>query len=97
MYYTQNKNARISSRVTRNNKLRTETSRRDSGVEMAVSTDANNSTRLFLDLSGERFNGTELNVELNGREARTLFRLLAKHYDYVGKTLDPVRADSYVG
>jgi hypothetical protein len=74
---SQNKNARINSRIDRTGKLRTETQRRDEGsVLMAVSTDQNNdSTNLFID-----FPGYEGNVRLSGREARSLYRLLRKHY-----------------
>jgi hypothetical protein len=73
-----NKNARIESRVCRNGKLRTETARRDDGVwNAAVTTDPQtNATNLFLDLE----DGTT--VKLSGREARTLYLLLSKHYDY---------------
>lgn len=74
-FYPQNKNARINSRIDRTGKLRTETQRRDEGSTlMAISTDENNdSTNLFIDLP-------DSNVRLDGREARTLYRLLRKHY-----------------
>ena len=81
-YYDQNRNARISTRVDRTGKLRTETQRRDTGtVTMAVSTDRFNSTNLFIDFPG--FDG---NIHLNGREARSLYRLLRKHYGRAGKS-----------
>lgn len=97
--YTQptNRNARIRSRQTKNGKLRTETYSRNDGFAAAIST-GTNGTRMFIDLTGEREFGPVENrsydsIELNGREARTLFRLLAKHYGYTGKSLDPVTAD----
>lgn len=78
---SQNKNARIVSRVSRNGKLRTETARRDQGsTEMAVTTDPrSNASKLFLDLD----DGSS--VSLSGREARTLYRLLSAHFEYSGK------------
>jgi len=81
-YVPQNRNATIRSRQTRNGKLRTETFRRDEDtVSMAVSThNVNNSTDLFIDIPGTS------SVRLNGRQARTLFRLLRTHYDYTGKS-----------
>lgn len=82
-YFDQNKNARIGTRIDRTGKLRTETQRRDEGsILMAVSTDQrNDSTNLFID-----FPGFEGNVRLNGREARSLYRLLRKHYGKAGKS-----------
>lgn len=79
--FVSNKNAIIASRVDRTNKLRTETQRRDNGsVEMAISTDkVNNSTNLFIDIG-------EDTVRLDGHEARSLYRLLRKHYGYTGKS-----------
>lgn len=83
-YFYQNKNARIVTRIDRTGKLRTETQRRDTGsILMAVSTDQrNDSTNLFID-----FPGCEGNVRLNGREARTLYRLLRNHYGKARKSL----------
>lgn len=82
-YFDQNKNARIGTRIDKTGKLRTETQRRDEGtVVMAVSTDQrDNSTNLFID-----FPGFEGNVRLTGRDARTLYRLLRKHYGKAGKS-----------
>lgn len=76
-----NKNARIVSRRTQNNKLRTETQYRDPGtMTAAVSTDTTGSTRLFVDMpDGKSFN-------LTGHEARTLKRLLDRHYAFTGKS-----------
>jgi hypothetical protein len=78
----KNKNARISTRVTENGKLRTETARRDTGtLNIAASTDpGTNATRLFVDFE----NGNSFN--LSGREARTLYRLLRKHYKFSRKS-----------
>lgn len=78
----QNKNARIQSRVSRNGKLRTETSRRDLGTtNMALSTDPNSkASRLFIDFE------TGESVNLTGREARTLYRLLRAHYKFSRKS-----------
>ena len=82
-YFDQNKNARIGTRIDRTGKLRTETQRRDDGtVLMAVSTDQrNDSTNLFID-----FPGIDGNVRLTGQEARTLYRLLRKHYGAARKS-----------
>jgi hypothetical protein len=84
-YNDSNRNARISSRVDRTGKLRTETQRRDEdSLKMAVSTDQkNNSTRLFIDLDGVV---NEASVTLDGRQARSLYRLLRKHYGKTGKS-----------
>jgi len=80
--FVQNKNARIVSRVSRNGKLRTETQGRDFGTtNMALSTDPNSkATRLFIDFEGGD------TVNLSGRQARTLYRLLRTHYKYAGKS-----------
>jgi hypothetical protein len=76
-----NKNSRIVTRVTKNGKLRTETSRRDDGADRySVSTDMHNRTRLFIDLEGGNIRGGET-VEMSGHQARTLYRLLARHFD----------------
>jgi hypothetical protein len=79
----QNKNARIATRIDRTGKLRTETQRRDDGsVVMAVSTDqTSNATNLFID-----FPESGGNVRFNGRQARSLYRLLRKHYGKAGKS-----------
>jgi len=84
--YDQNRNARIATRTDKTGKLRTETQRRDpSSVVMAVSTDQrSNSTNLFIDFGS--FGSTD-NVRLSGREARSLYRLLRKHYKEVRGTV----------
>ena len=72
-----NRNAGIRTRVTRNKKIRTETYRRDDGsINVAATLDpSSNSTRLYVDLP----DGTYLT--LNGREARTVYRVLQRHYN----------------
>lgn len=84
---SQNKNARIVSRIDRTGKSRTETQRRDEGsVRMAVSTDdRNDSTNLFIDFPSNDSDGVDT-VRLNGHEARSLYRLLRKHYGYTSKS-----------
>jgi len=77
-----NRNASIRSRSDRSGKSRTETYNRDFGTtNFAVSTDpTSNSTSLFIDsIYG--------NIRLTGSEARTLYRLLNKHYEFTGKSL----------
>lgn len=77
-----NRNARIETRRDRNGRIRTETTRRDSGaITMAASTSVNgDSTKVYIDCP----NGDV--VSLDGRQARTLFRLLSAHYDATGKS-----------
>lgn len=77
-----NKNAVINSRIDRTGKARTETQRRDGdALLMAVSTDRrNNRTRLFIDTP----DGDTL--RFSGREARSLYRLLRKHYGFTQKS-----------
>lgn len=89
--FDTNRNARIRSRVCKNKKLRTETVNRESGPDMAITTDPRlNSTSLFIDNIED-----ETTTRLNGHQARTLFRLLSNHYSYTGKSVDPfVYADS---
>jgi hypothetical protein len=79
-----NSNSRVIVRSDKNGNVRTETSRRDPGsLELAISTNPRmNSTRLFIDCEGREFGYPTL--EFNGREARTLFLALRKHFDAVG-------------
>ena len=79
----QNRNAAIRTREDRTGKLRTETLRRDkNSIAAAVSTDPkNDSTALFIDFPD---NATPL--RLDGRQARTLYRLLQKHYRSTDKS-----------
>lgn len=82
-FFTTNKNARIASRTDRTGKLRTETQRRDvDTIALAISTDQrNDSTQLFIDLPSY-----EGSLQLNGRQARSLYRLLRKHYGAARKS-----------
>ena len=80
-YVPQNRNAVIRTREDRTGKTRTETHRRDSGVNVAVSTNTKtNSTNLFVDLpNGDVFSA-------DGRTARTIYRILQEHYLATGKS-----------
>jgi hypothetical protein len=80
-YVPSNRNAVIRSREDRTGKTRTETHRRDSGVDVAISTNPKtNSTNLFVDLpDGNTF-------VADGRTARTIYRVLQAHYSATGKT-----------
>lgn len=83
--WNTNKTARIRSRVTRNGKYRTETALREEGSDnIAVTTDKSNATTVFIDFEGGQFNGGET-VRLDGRQARTLYRVLSNHYSLLGK------------
>lgn len=82
-----NKNAHIISRVDRTGKIRTETVRRDANeFDVAVSTNPRTgATRVFFDSEGREGNfGGLASLTLNGRQARTLFLALQKHYDEAG-------------
>jgi len=76
-----NRNASIRAREDRTGKYRTETYNRDwDSTNFAVSTDpTSNSTSLFID-------SVEGSLRLSGSEARTLYRLLNKHYAFTGKS-----------
>ena len=78
----QNRNATIRTREDRRGKLRTETARRDGdSLTAAVSTDPrNDSTNLFVDFPDRS------TVRFDGRQARTLYRLLQKHYRETNKS-----------
>lgn len=84
-----NKSAVIRSRVDRTGKVRTETARRnDVSFTAAVSTDErSNSTNLYLDFNTFGEDRPDQTVRLDGRQARTLYRLLAKHYGFTNKSL----------
>lgn len=83
-----NKNSRIINRIDRNGKVRTETSRRDSGaLDVALSTNLRDgSTRLFIDADGRSIGHAEgyATLTLDGRQARTLFVALQRHFGTVG-------------
>jgi hypothetical protein len=81
-YVPQNRNATIRTRSDRTGKLRTETCRRDEdSIVAAVSTDTkNDSTNLFVDFPDRS------TVRFDGRQARTIYRLLQKHYREMNKS-----------
>lgn len=79
-----NSNARIQTRTDRSGKTRTETARRTTGIDVAASTDNRGSTRLFLDNADFDNNG---DVVLTGQQARTLYRVLRRHFRSVGKSI----------
>lgn len=82
-FVAQNRNAVIRTREDRTGKTRTETARRDgTTITAAVSTNPKtDSTKLFIDFPNR--GGV---VEFSGSEARTLYRLLQKHYEQTGKS-----------
>ena len=81
--FETNENSRIVSRVTPNSKLRTETRYRDVGSDrFAISTDpSSNTTKFFIDLDGGEIRGGET-IELTGRQARTIQRVLNQHFEF---------------
>ena len=90
-FFDTNKNARIATRITRNGKRRTETRNREDGFSAAISTNSNGGSLLFLDFDGGNIAGGET-IKMSGARARTLYRLLARHFDYTNKSLAPVTA-----
>ena len=71
----QNKNSRVVSSWFGVVARSTETKRRDQGTLTAeASTTSSNSTSFLLEKAG-------ISIGLSGREARTLYLLLNKHYD----------------
>ena len=76
-----NKSASIKSREDRKGNIRTETVRRDEGsVIVNVSTNPSvDSTRLFVDTPDDSF-------AFDGRTARTIYRVLKKHYQNTEKS-----------
>lgn len=72
---SQNHYARITTRRTESGRVRTSTRNRDDDFSVAVSTDPTvGRTTVYVDLPnvGE--------VRLTGAQARTLYRVLARHY-----------------
>ena len=82
-----NQHAHVRTRIDRTGKIRTETAGRDRGIDVAITTNKRtNTTRVFLDLEGRRaMDFGSADVTLDGRQAWTLFRALAKHFDAQGK------------
>ncbi len=84
-----NQHATIRTRIDRNGRLRTETTGRDSGFDVAISTDTRtNSTQVFIDETGRdaaAFGKYGTALSLDGRQARTLFRALKRHFAAQGK------------
>lgn len=79
--YDANRSACIVSNVLESGAVKTETSRRDEGADSySMLTDSTNATKLVAKLGAYE-------VTFNGREARTLYRLLRKHYNNTGKSL----------
>lgn len=81
---TANQHAAFRTRIDRTGKIRTETTGRDSGMDVALATNTRtNSTKVFIDFEGRGgysfHEGADL--VLNGRQARTLFRALSKHFN----------------
>jgi len=79
---SKNKNAVIRVVEEIGGKLRTETARRDEdSVSFAITTNySSNSSALYIDLPNS-------SIRLSGTEARTLYRLLNKHYNAAGKSM----------
>lgn len=79
---SKNKNAVIRVVEEIGGKLRTETARRDEDTaSFAITTNYNsNSSALYIDLPNS-------SIRLSGTEARTLYRLLNKHYSAAGKSV----------
>jgi len=79
---SRNKNAVIRVVEEIGGKLRTETARRDEDTaSFAITTNYNsNSSALYIDLPNS-------SIRLSGSEARTLYRLLNKHYRVSGKSV----------
>jgi hypothetical protein len=82
-YIPKNRNAVLVTRKTLNGKFRTETSGRDDDMlSVAVSTDpTTDNTKMFINCND--FGNT---VRLSGAQARTIYRALQKHYQFVGKS-----------
>lgn len=84
-YFDTNYNARINSK-TKNRVAVTETRYREDGFNVTATTDIdNNSTSLGIKKLGNR------QLNLSGAEARTLYRVLTKHFGQTGKSFDPVK------
>jgi hypothetical protein len=78
----KNRNSNIRVSEDNNGELRTETRNRDEGSAcFAITTNAGSkASSLYIDLPNT-------SVRLSGSEARTLYRLLNKHYTFTGKSV----------
>ncbi len=76
---TRNRNSFLKYTETNNGELRTETYNRDEGTaSFAITTNASSkASSLYIDLP-------DGSIRLSGSEARTLYRLLNKHYTNAG-------------
>lgn len=86
-YIPTNKNSRVINRIDKTGKIRTETVRRDNDqLDVAVTTSpVTGTTRLFIDRFGREGNfGGGATMTLNGRQARTLFIALYRHFKNAG-------------
>lgn len=83
-YVAKNNSAKIVVRTDRRGQTRTETQGRDNdSMLVAAVTNNKNSTRFFIDIpTGLTFEGKPEydTVEFTGAEARTIYRVLQKHY-----------------
>lgn len=78
----QNRNSVIRVRETRTGNIRTETFNRDDETSnFAMSTDPRNNSTSFT------ISTPYGHVRLSGSEARTIYRLMRKHYRTTGKTV----------
>ena len=77
----RNRNSNIKFTEDNNGELRTETRNRDEGsASFAITTNPNSkASSLYIDLPYS-------SIRLSGSEARTLYRLLNKHYTFTGKS-----------
>lgn len=85
-----NRNANIKTRRDSRGNIRTETLGRRAGFDVAASTNtSSHRTRVFIDLFG-RDRGLDpdhaglADLELTGYQARTLYRVLKKHFESRG-------------
>lgn len=84
MTFDTNKNAVIRKRTLKNGNFRVETARRDSGIAVSMTETKERRTKFSLRTEDG------LVVRLDGRQARTVFRVLANYYQATNKSLEPV-------
>lgn len=89
--YSTNAKATIRSRFDRNGNTRTETTGRDSGIDVALVTNKRGTTELFIDGAGRDYGFSPeaevpATLRLDGHQARTLYRALGRHFDVTGKS-----------